>query len=192
MDLFTLTANKQSYTWGIDPAGILTADIALPRPIKINNIILQYTPSPNVVRQPPLQALNDQEWASKLVPGISAIPYEYYNDGANPLSTLYFFPMPNSAYTVELWTWQTATKFATIADEVVFPEGYEDFWHYLLASRLCGPFRKQFSESQNRELINATRRVSELNTAPGHIKYDPAITGSNKSGRFNYIKGPYR
>jgi hypothetical protein len=168
-DLFTLTAGKQDYTWGVDPDGESVADIALARPTFIENIVLRYD-SGNVFS--PMTKLNQLQWASIPIKTTSSYPNSFYNDGAYPLTNIHFYPNPSAAYVVELWTGQKGAAITSLADKISYPDGYTSYLHYNLAKALCGPFAKAFNADQNLNWQLANSRIAAINSKPPDLIQD--------------------
>lgn len=109
-DTYTLTIGKQSYTIGVDASGVATADFTSVRPVRITRANLLMISGSSTIRRK-IKLLTDQEWQRKKLQNVAGLPVEVYNDGGNPLSTLWFYQNPDTAYQVELYTWQ---QFAQI------------------------------------------------------------------------------
>lgn len=181
LDTFTLTASQQTYTWGIDPEGVLSADIQLDWPTFIQNIVLRYQSSPTIERMPPMHSMTHEQWAELSINDDEGYPTRYYWDKAYPLGTLYLNPVPDSAYTIELWTMTQSDQVAALSDAFCYPPGYEDYFHYELSFRLCRPFRKSFSSEQMRLLGEARDRIAAFNMVNPDIELDPALAGGGSS-----------
>ena len=187
-DIVTLIPGKATYTIGLDPNGILVPDFALPRPTKIRNIVLELQTAPSILRQPPMTELTDDQWVQKALTDVYAIPLEFYNDKAYPLSTLYFYPGPGQAYPIELWTWQQGAKINDPSDEIGYPPGYADFFLYTLAMRLSSAFQRPISPALADQARRATDKIVSDNSKPPRMTPDPAVArGNYPSG--NWMNG---
>ncbi len=181
-DALTMTANQQSYTIGIDPDGVLTANFDIARPTKIKNIQLQLQSTTPVIYDDPMLEITDEQWARKKIPGIYTIPKQFYFEKSYPLGTLYFWPGPDSAYVIDLWTWQQGAAISDLYDAIAYPPGYFDFWMYQLAVRLCNPFEKQPSQLLIEMERRAIDRVSSANSVSPLVEPDPALVGDSRYG----------
>ncbi|HCE10682.1 MAG TPA: hypothetical protein DEQ40_19140 [Oxalobacteraceae bacterium] len=175
----TLTPSLQTYTMG--PGGTLAAT----RPIRIEraNLVLSSSPSSRL----PLAIYSEDEWASIAVQQVVTIPQGIYNDGNFPLATLYFYPIPDQGYTVELYTWQQVAQFVATTDAVVIPPGYQDYWVYELAIRLAPSFGVQPSGVTVAMAKRAELRVQSLNTPSPKMASDPALVRDSGRGGWNRI-----
>jgi hypothetical protein len=189
-DTYTLTNQQQSYTIGIDPAHILTADFNAPRPTKIVSANLQFSTSP-VIRRP-LVLLDDEQWASKRLQEVYTFPAELYNDGNDPLSTLYFYPIPDAAYTIELYTWQQLSTYAALTDNLILPPGYEDAIILNLAVRLALEFGKRPTPELATMASQAKALLQSKNAGMIRLHGDPALKtkrGNGLGGNYNRFTG---
>ena len=64
-------------------------------------------------------------------------PCAVYMQRAAPLATLYFYPVPDAAYTLKLRSWKRMQTFSALTDALALPAGYEDAITYSLAERLA-------------------------------------------------------
>lgn len=87
----------------------------------------------------PIKIWIRQDWQRHRFQGVYTYPEGLYYDAnydANGFGTIYWYPIPNQAYWVELFTWQPLQKFGSPADLVILPDGYEDAIVNNLAVRL--------------------------------------------------------
>jgi hypothetical protein len=113
---YTLTPSLSPHTIG--PTGTF---VVAQRPVAIDaaNLIL------SAAAHTPIDLRDDTWYAGLAYPSLSSsVPTDLYYDPSFPNGSLYFYPVPTSAYQVELWTRHT---FATVAltDTVTYPPGYE-------------------------------------------------------------------
>jgi hypothetical protein len=181
IDLYTLIAGQQKQTIG------LTGDLVGPRPQRIEraNILFQGTPT---VRRP-MHLLTDAQWANKRFQAVSTIPLELYNDGGNPLSTLYFYPIPDVAYQIELYTWQALSGWVDPGDSLIVPPGYEEMIISNLAVRLALQFGKPVSQELAMLASQAKASIQSLNTPRLRLRTDPALRGRGRGGLYNWMSG---
>ncbi len=185
-------ASRQSYTIGKDPTGNSIADWDGARPQRIERANLLLPTSPTVRR--PLKIWNDKEWAAIRLQEVYTYPEGLYNDGAYPLSTIYFKPIPDGAYQIELFTWQALGGFVSLEDSVVFPPGYQRMLEYNLAVELIPryPVQSKLTPIQQ-QLVIATAAKSKadvqgMNTASPKIGTADVGTGRTRGG-FNWASG---
>ena len=186
---YTLTPPKPSYSIGIDPLGLVTADFNAPRPIYIENARLVLTSSPVEVYLP-LRIATDLEWSSIAVRAIPVtIPQVMYCDYDYPIAQIFFWGYPTEANDLELWTWKDVKEFSSLNDPVICPVGYIDMFCYQLAVRLADQFRTPISPnviSDARRMLSRIKSVNDPNGPMGSADYG---TRGWKSGDFNYLTG---
>jgi hypothetical protein len=148
--LYTTIPNQQFNTIGIAPTGTPLADFNGPRPFAINGADLlldpqvtdsQWSPEQqqiwNVRR--PLRIWDRRDWARRKWQAVWTYPEGLFYDkncDQNGFGKIYFFPIPDQPYWVELYTWQSLPKFRSPDDLVLLPDGYEDAIVNNLAVRL--------------------------------------------------------
>ena len=188
--IYTLTVNQQSYTIGIDPTGVLTANFSAPRPAKIRNANILTQVGGAQVTRVPLELLNDDGWASIRVRNTgSSIPQKLYDDYNDPLSTLSFYPFPNAAAQVEIFSWQALQQVASAADPFTVPPSYRRAVEYNLALELA-PRYPQFPMNQRTiaAAMEAKSALQALNAPEPVMSCDLALLSGKKS-TFNYLIG---
>lgn len=187
IDNWTLTNGKQKYTIGIDPAAApIVADFVAVRPIRIERANVLLSAGGTTVRRK-LDLLEDYQWAAKAFQNINSIPLELYNDAAYPLSTYYFYPIPDQNYVIETYTWQEFAQ-AAVTDVLAIPPGYYEYWMYSAAIRLCGPFGRTPGPTTV-EMYNQVRGdVMALNTPSPRIRSDSGLE-SLWGGTYNWLTG---
>jgi len=189
---YTLTPSKTSYTIGIDPTGMQTADFAAPAPVLIEKARLVLTGSPTPVYLP-LTLATPMEWSDITTRQIaSTIPQVLYPDYGYPIMTLWFWPYPTQPNDVELWTWVRLTEFSTINDVFIAPAGYTDMLTYNLAVRLADQFGTVLPPNVLTDARRFLGRVKALNSPSNPMgSTDYGTEGRKGSGRggFNYLTG---
>lgn len=190
IQVFNLVANQQSYTMGIDPAGILTANFNAPRPDYISHINLIYQQSSGNPIRIPIEELNDDGWSAVQVQQVyTGIPRQMYNDGAYPFSNLYFWPIPNVATQVEIYAWKSADQFTGETDAFEMPPGYREAVAYNLAVKMCHLFPGlRISPDIATKAAELRYEVDKHNAPDFVMSCDEALTRTNK-GAFNWQTG---
>ena len=194
--LWTTEANKQSYTIGIDPTGTNTADWSGLRPQQITeaNLLLPGATDPIEQVRRPIAVLLSQRWAEIRYQGVYTYPealfYLYNDPNYPPFGRIYFRPIPDAAYQVELFTWQAIPKFAGLEDAVLLPDGYEDAIVNNLAVRLASmpwtvqvPMNPQVRVDAQLSLA----AIQQMNAAAPPLKTEGQLR--RPEGFYNWMSG---
>jgi hypothetical protein len=180
---FTLTGNQQSYTIG--PGGNFNTT----RPERIEQAYLRVPSSSNL--DLPLRLLTDSEWADiRLKPTTSDLPRMLYNDGNNPLSTLYLWPVPTQANVLVLYVWNQLSQYADLSDTVTLPPGYEEAIVYNLAVRLATSFGRPIPPEVSAIAATSKGAIKSVNITPTYLRCDDALV-SHDTPTFNWMTGGF-
>lgn len=143
--VFNLVANKQSYAMG---PGQTLPNWDSPRPAQIYRagvILNDYAPD----YEKPLDIITDAQYAATRIKQLpSTFPTELFNDGANPASNIWFYPLPQIAYPVTLYVPQAVAKVdqANITDDLILPPGYQQMLEDGLTVRLANKFARPVTQ----------------------------------------------
>lgn len=137
---YSLVANQVSYLIGPGAADFNTA-----RPNWIERAVITLAgPNPSNVIEHDVRVTSMPEEYESIADKKSAgaIPELLYNDRADPVSTLYPWPVPKCATAtgLKLYTWAQIADFATLATTANIPEGYSEPICFALAVRLAPSF----------------------------------------------------
>ncbi len=127
---FTLSPNTSPHTIGVSGA----TWTATQRPVSL----LAATLVIGTIRQP-IQIRTAEWYAGLATPEqTSETPTDVYYAAGWPLGSLYFYPVPTAASTVELWSRVVLAALA-LADTFTMPPGYQEAVTLTLAETLAGP-----------------------------------------------------
>jgi hypothetical protein len=181
IDTWVLTSNQQTYTVG--PTGVFV----MPRPLGLSHMNL-FIPGGSTPVRRPIRLLNDTQWAAKTVQNIVGLPVECYSDGSNPLTTWYFYMIPDQAYTIETYTWQQFTQLNALTDAILIPQGYQEFWTLALAIRLAAAYGRTPSAMTLALYSDAKAAVWAMNSKSPRLRSDGELPG-DAGGLYNWISG---
>lgn len=160
------------------------------RPVRIKsgNVILNNTTPP--VRQP-LEKRDKDWWSSQRLQGIqTSIPTDFYYRPDWPLGSIFFWPVPNYAYTAEIEVETFLQGAPSLATQFVFPPGYELAITLTLAELLCPSFEKPPNPMLVAAAMRARQAVDGLNALPPRINLDDFCSTLGKPrATFNYHSG---
>jgi len=184
-EVFTFTANKGSYTMGSG------GDFNTTRPLKLENVeLILNDVSPSIER--PIQIATKDEYAAIISKSLtSTIPLLVYSDENYPLPTLNFYPVPNTAYQVAIYSWKQLTNVATLDTALSFPPGYERALIYNLALEISPEYGKNPSEVVVQTAMEAKGNIKRLNADTAQfLRCDSAL--QSRPSRFNIYTGEFR
>lgn len=183
----TLTAALQPHTIGVT-ADSPTFAISVARPTQIkaaNLLITAATPTTRI----PLTLRDGQWWMdvrARLVS--SAIPTDLYYDPGWPNGSIYLWPVPTTAYGLEL-NFSTLLASVALTDTFTLPPGYQAALRLTLAEAIAGMWGQAIGPDLARRAREARGAVwSENDTIPGVIP-DGGLTLGARGGGFNYLTG---
>jgi len=95
-------------------------------------------------------------------------PEKMFNDGAFPLSNVYFHPVPalNGLISVDLFSWLALTQFATLTTPFSMPPGYQMALRKLLAVNLCSSYGRTPPQDLVALANDFKGRLGDLNRPP--------------------------
>lgn len=183
---YSITGNQQTNTIG--PGGQFNAD----RPVKIERVNLIITAGPPATRRS-VNLLTPEDWAAKRVQNVNGPPLDVYDDYASPVSTLYWWPIPDKTYTVELFTWNQIPAATALTNQIHLPPGYEEAITYNLARRFATQFPAEANMTAEALKIarSALDAIQSRNTRSPRMTSDAARLGGSHGprGDFNWLTG---
>jgi hypothetical protein len=183
IETFPLIGGQQTYTMGVGG----TFNTARSQLIESAGIFV-----PGVGSNPgveiPIDIITVDEWAAIQVKSTtSPIPLRLYNDNANPLCNLNFWPVPTGGNSVMLYSWKPLTDFANVSVTLALPPGYNRFLQKGLAIEICPMFGKSASPELVKTYSEAKSNVKRSNKYPKYLGMDASLLGP-RSG-FNWLTG---
>ena len=155
----TLTSAQQSYTIG--PSG---ANFTTTRPIAIRSANI-LTAAGGFSR--PLKLIDQVEFAA--MPGRTRQqknPLKLWYQALYPTGVLWFWPVPNTGASVELFSWLQLAQFVGLLDTFDFPPGYEQAIVLNLAVQLTAQFERQPTPELIRDAAQAKAAITGVNAPP--------------------------
>lgn len=130
-------------------------------------------------------------WAAQQSKELTGDPTDVFYDADWPLGRLFFWPVPDAAKTVELWT-RVLLAQLTLATTFTMPPGYKDAVVLTLAEKSA----VKFGKSVPVELAHLAREARALifgnnDRVPSLVTADAGIPGG--CGRpYDYRSGPFQ
>lgn len=182
-DTETLTAGLNPHTLG--PTGATWTFTQ--RPESIESVMLIISGYRYVID------LHDAAWwAAEPAPLIStSIPTDGYYAPTWPNGALYLYPVPSTAYDVQIMRRVVLSQLA-LTDTFSLPPGYRDAITLTVAEDLCGPMRVDPPALLPMKAMKARARVFEANTVtPALQTRDYGVPGGTPSW-FNWRTGTWQ
>lgn len=113
--------------------------------------------------------------AVKATPGI---PREAYYIPNFPLGDIYFYPVPDQAYTVLLVYDPLLNSVANTSQVLTFPPGYAKALRWNLAVDLAAEYGNTLSDDVRHIAVSSLASIKDANnTAPDTMSFDAVLTG---------------
>jgi hypothetical protein len=179
---FTLVNGDNSYTIG--PTGNF---VITPRPSILENVFVRASDIDY-----PVQMVTKDEWYAIVdKTSESDIPMFGYYEPTMTNGTLLLWPVPNTAYSLHIVTWQPVTSFAALSTAVSLPQGYERALAYNLALEIAPEFEKQPAPSVERIAMESLAMIKRANNINRPIKAYTELVGILNTQRSNIFSGGY-
>jgi hypothetical protein len=186
-DDFPFVIGQQAYTVGTG------GNFNMARPARIDSMsaILLTNPA-NPVEQP-IDMYTVEEWQTQVpvknVP--SSFPLVCYDDGGFPLRTLNFWPIPQQANDVRIYSWQALSEPATLATAITFPPGYPEAFRFNLAIRLAAEFSVAVPPAVQAIATESLARLKTMNAPELKLRSDLLATNGGYNYRADMFGLPY-
>jgi hypothetical protein len=176
---FSLTPGTGSYTMGTGGA------FSTSRPIEIE--VVQIRDDATGIDSAPLDKLTAEQWAEITVKSTQGEPTKVYADGAHPLNTLNFYPVPDQAKKAVITSKKPLTQIAALSDVIQLPPGYERAIVYSLALELSPEYGRPVPDAVAAVAVEAKATLKRANQKPAYLSVDAAML--SRSGSFNIFTG---
>lgn len=154
-----LTVGDGTYTIGS------SGDINTTRPVRINSAYITKDSIDYPCDQ--LTSQGYRSFADKTT--TTNIPEYFYYEPTYPLGTIYLYPVPSEAVTLNLNLWVPIQSFATSSTSVSLPPGYERALTYSLAVEIAPEYGKSVSAEVAGSAISAKSSIKRANAASNPI-----------------------
>ena len=165
------------------------------RPIRITAGFTRITPSGNPSLDYPFKCINVANYSPLGLKGLPGPwPTRCYYNPSMPAGTLYFYPNPQQAGEVHLWTDVEFTAFAALTTPVSLPNGYIRALRFNLACDLWPEYFDDPVPEQLKELaFDAKKLLEDLNAEPQAVAtYDADMVRSKRPDASWIMDGGFR
>lgn len=188
MQTFTLTPSLNPHTIGV-AANSPTWSVTTNRPETIEHANLVISSDVHI----PLTLRDDAWWANQRVPSVtSAIPTDLNYRATWPNGSIYLWPVPSSAYSLQL-DYRTVLAQVALTDTFTLPPGYQQALRLTLQELLAGPFGVVLAPEVVAQAREARARVWAANDEIPRWHNDAAGFGRRAAGRtgWTYLTGGF-
>jgi hypothetical protein len=188
--LYTLIPSKQPHTIG--PTGDF---VVSQRPVKVEACALVLPGSSPV--DVPMNIRDDDWWAANRVKSITTtVPTDLYYSPEEVNGSLYFWPVPKSAYQVRLETWVILPVFADLnVTTYNLAPGYQNALTLTLQEKIAPAFGSsamQLAAGIAGQALSARKTIQSNNmTSPRMATKDSGMPNKTRRGGFNYYTGGF-
>lgn len=185
---YTLVPNLSPHTIG--PSGATWTATLRPVSLEGANLILT-TSSPNV--NTPITVRDAQWWLGQSVPDLtSTFPTDVYYQPDYPNGKLFFWPVPTTAYDVQLMVRVLLDESVDLSDTFELPPGYQQAITLTLAEMAQRPFSRPYDGSLAQDATRARAAIFDNNAVvPRLVTKDAGMTPGSSGNRadFNWLTG---
>ena len=115
----------------------------------------------------PVTVVEADRWAEIPDKALTGIPDTLYYDPAAPLGKVHLYPVPDQAYALALWVWDSLPTYVSINETLVLPPGYARMLRYNLAVDLAPEWGRALSPAVIQTAIDTKAAIKRANqTAP--------------------------
>ena len=188
---FTLTANLQPHTIGIAAdSPTFATNITTNRPQTIDGAVISTGSGTTAIRHP--LTMRDREWwmNQRMQAITTTIPSDLYYDPGWPNGSIYLWPVPTVANTIELMIRRVLAQLV-LTDTFTLPPGYALAIILTLAEMIAPDFERTVSAQLAREARNARAEIFGANSFTPRIATADAGTGG-RGRHFNIRTGMFQ
>lgn len=150
------------------------------RPARIESAFARQTGVP-LPADYPLHVIQAQEEYNRVfIKTLSAFPAYVFYDGNYPTGTVYFWPVPSTAFELHLSVLQPLASIANLADTVNLPPEYEEAIIYNLAQRLYVHYGLPPNPMTARLASAALKTIKEINDRTPSIVLSADVAGGTR------------
>lgn len=168
---FTTTSGLSPHTIGVT-ANSPTWTVTGNRPVDVIGVNQQQSSGVNLVNIGPLTKRDRAWWLAQPVPNIqTGVPTDFYYEPTWPNGSMYLWPVPDAAYTVQLEVRVVLDEVAEadVTNDFSLPPGYQRDLTMTLAEDLCGPLSIPMPPSLTVKAREARAIVQANNNPPLRI-----------------------
>lgn len=133
----------------------------------------------------PIEVISEKKYNAISVKATQSRPQQLYYDSQYPLGIIYFYPIPETTYTLKLVSRKPFTSYTNLTTTVSLPPEYRSLIKWNLALQMCPEFERQPPQIVVTEAARTLTLVKRLNAAnrikPMKMGGIPTSSRSNRS-----------
>lgn len=185
---YTATSSLQPHTIG--PSGATWTAARPTEVLEVNQILGSGTSAYRL----PIALLDEPTFNNiRLKSFANAYPQVAWFNPTETKASLYFWPIPSSAITIELIT-RLALTALTLSTTFTMPDGYQQALTLTLAESLASAYQKQVPQQVAKEAREARTAIFDLNRknhGTPRLTSDLGVP-SDTTRSYNYLIGPFK
>lgn len=169
-------------------------DFKIERPLRITKSFTRITTAGTSGLDYPIDIVDQQQYITIGYKGISAPwPIAAWYNPTFPLGNLYFYQNPSGAGQLHLFADNILTRFDTLTQAVVMPQGYVRWIKWGLAKELAPEYGKTWTQTMQSNWKDAQTAVKSLNSSPTPVSdYDSILLGGPRTDAGWVLNGGFR
>lgn len=120
----------------------------------------------------PVEVVDADRWAAIPDKTRTGIPDTLYYDPAAPLGRVNLYPVPDQAYALALWVWDSLPTYTSINEMLVLPPGYARMYRYNLALDLAPEWGKDIPPAVIQNALDSKAAIKRANQATPVMECD--------------------
>lgn len=179
---YAFTPGLNPHTWGSSGADWTITN----RPVELLGVNQWLGSTPDSKR--PIRVRDAAWWNNQRIPDLeSTYPTDVYPNYTWPNASLYFWPVPDAAYEVQVWSRIVLAQVALI-DSFSLPPGYKALHILSLAEALCEDFGVEVSAKLAQDAADARALVYGRNRRAVPIATrDAGMPHGGRTKTYNYL-----
>ena len=189
-EVHSLTANRNPHTIGLEFDGGVAGDIAIPRPVNIQEASII---SGDDATEYPIDPISKERYQEITTKGtVSDISTQLWYEREWPLGKIHLFPVPSSATKLVLYIWHPLASGLALDTKLSLPPGYMRALRYNLGVEMASDLGAHVTPIVDRIARESKATVARANNNElAFITPDPTI-GPFGGGIYDVRSNSYR
>lgn len=171
----------------------IPGDLKMSRPLRVTKSFTRITTQTTGLDYP-IEMIDQERYVSIGFKGIAAPwPIVAWYNPTMPLGTIYFYQNPSGSGELHLFTDTILTRFDSLTQDVLLPQGYARALKRLLGRDLAPEYGQEWTPQQEKLANEAYKFIKSLNQVPTPVSnYDSALLAGSKTDAGWILYGGFR